>query len=371
MRGTGCSRRCDSTPPRGWRTQSATRPRRCHARWFLALAEGAEGELSGEHQTRWLSVLELEHDNARAALAFLLEAGESELALRLTVALSRFWYVRGHLGEARRHLEAVLPSATGEDPLLLRRAQTAGASIALLQGDYAASTAFAEAALVSARRAGEPRFVANGLSNLGAIVLAAGDEQRAEIVLEEAVSLAREVGDERVTALALNNLGDLALSTGDYRRAAPLFEESLEPPARARGHGEHRTLAVQPRSSRADARRRRRRRPRAFASRWSSRARRTTRRTSRGAWRASRPWLRMAGDGERAATLSGAAGALLRAIGADFKPFERRLHESTEDRARSLCGSSAFEEASGRGAAMTLDAVLDLASGVRPSAEVA
>ena len=93
---------------------------------------------------------------------------------------------------------------------------------------------FAEGALASARRAGEPRFVANALSNLGAIVLAAGDEQRAEVVLEEAVTLAHDVGDERITALALNNLGDLALATGDYARARPLFEESLDI-LRARG----------------------------------------------------------------------------------------------------------------------------------------
>ena len=103
----------------------------------------------------------------------------------------------------------------------MRRAQTAGASIALLQGDYIASTAFAESALDSARRTGEPKFVANALSNLGAIVLAGGDEERAAIVLDEALGLAREVGDERITALALNNLGDLALSTGDYERAGP------------------------------------------------------------------------------------------------------------------------------------------------------
>ena len=104
--------------------------------------------------------LEAEHDNMRAALAYFAETGEHEHALRLTVLLSRFWYVRGHLAEARRRLEAVLPSAVDQDPNLLRRAQTAGASIALLQGDYAASTAFAERALDSARRTGEPKFVA-------------------------------------------------------------------------------------------------------------------------------------------------------------------------------------------------------------------
>ena len=47
----------------------------------------------------------LEHDNLRAALTELEVRGESELLLRLTVSLFRFWYVRGHLIEGRRRLE--------------------------------------------------------------------------------------------------------------------------------------------------------------------------------------------------------------------------------------------------------------------------
>lgn len=336
--------------------------RRRHADWFLALAEQAEQELRGEHQTRWLSILELEHDNMRAALAFLLDAEQSELALRLTVALSRFWYVRGHLGEARRNLDTVLPRASDEDPLLLRRAQTAGASIALLQGDYASSTAFAESALASARRAGEPLFVANGLSNLGAIVHAAGDETRAADVLGEAVALARQVGDERILALALNNLGDLALSTGDYRRAEPLFAESLEL-LRARGDTANiarslfnlgAVMLMLGDLEGADAR---------FRESLALAREADDREDIAWCLEGFAALAARAGDGERAATLSGAAGALLGAIGADFKPFERRLHESTETEARALCGAPGFDEASSRGASMPLAAVLDL---VRP-----
>ena len=334
-------------------------PSRRHAEWFLELAERAEPELSGDQQTRWFSILELEHDNARAALTFFLQGGEAELALRLTVSLSRFWYVRGHLAEARRHLEEVLPSVTDEDPLLLRRAQTAGASIALLQGDYAASTAFAERALDSARRAGEPRFVANALSNLGAIVLAAGDEARAAVVLGEAVALAREVGDERIIALALNNLGDLALATGDYARARPLFDESLDL-LRARGDTANiaRSLynlgAVALMLDDADV----------AAARLgeSLQLARETDDQEDLAWclEGFAALAARTGDGERAAVLGGAAAALLRAIGADYKPFERRLHESTEERARLLCGPALFEQATGRGASLPLDAVLEV-----------
>lgn len=331
-----------------------------HAAWCVALAESAERELSGEHQASWLSALEAEHDNMRAALASCADAGEHEQALRLTVLLSRFWYVRGHLGEARRRIEAVLSSAVAPDPNLLRRAQTAGASIALLQGDYVASTAFAESALDSARRTDEPKFVANALSNLGAIVLAGGDEERAATVLDEALERAREVGDERITALALNNLGDLALTTGDYGRAAPLFEESQ---ALLRSRGDTANIA---RSlfnlgavdlmlgDGADA---------GTRFRESLELARTAEDKEDLAW-CLEGFAALAardGDGVRAATLLGAAGAVLARIGADHKPFERRLHESTVSAARAACDPAAFDTAMERGASMSMDEVLELA----------
>ena len=238
----------------------------------------------------------------------------------------------------------------------------AGASIALLQGDYVASTAFAESALDSARRTGEPKFVANALSNLGAIVLAGGDAGRAAVVLDEALGLAREVGDERITALALNNLGDLALSTGDYRRAGPLFEES---------HGllrSRRDTANIARSlfnlgavdlmlgenGAADAR-----------FRESLELARTADDKEDLAW-CLEGFAALAGregDGVRAATLLGAAGALLARIGADHKPFERRLHQSTESAARATCDPGAFEDAMEHGASMSIEEVLDGAVG--------
>ena len=201
--------------------------RRRHAAWCLALVEQAEPNLSGDAQSEWLDELEAEHDSLRAALDFLDDAAETDLQLKLTILLSRFWYVRGFPTEGRRRLERVLDKVTDQPPLERRRAYTSAASLALLQGDYAAATALAERALEAARDADEPRFLANAYSNLGAIRLAGEDLPGAESALEEAVRLARDAGDERIAALAINNLGDLALTSGDYDRAGPLFDESL------------------------------------------------------------------------------------------------------------------------------------------------
>ena len=120
---------------------------RRHAEWCLALAEAAAPELTGDRQGRWFATLEAEHDNLRAALAYLDATQQRELQLRLAVALSRFWYVRGHLVDARRRLDEALADAADQPPSLRRRALTAASATALLQGDYAAATGFAESAL--------------------------------------------------------------------------------------------------------------------------------------------------------------------------------------------------------------------------------
>ena len=333
-----------------------------HAGWGLALAEEAEPELTGERQAWWFSTLEAEHDNLRAALAYLGDAGEHEEHLRLTIALTRFWYVRGYLAEARQRLRESLGAAADGAGPYRRRALTAAAALALLQGDYVEGTTLAEQSLEAARAAGEPKFVANALSNLGAIVLAAGDRERAATVLEEAVALAREVGDERIAALAINNLGDVALTVGDYERAGPLFEESLAL-LRARGDTSNvsRSLfnlgavALQlGRLEEADDR-----------FRESVAHGRTAGDKEDLAWCLEGLAALAAArrEGERAALLLGAAGALLREMGADYKPFERQLHDATEERALALCGSESFAAATQQGAALTLDGALEVALG--------
>ena len=326
-----------------------------HAAWFLELAEQTEPNLTGDRQAVALATLETEHDNLRAALTHLdTEAGSAD-RLRLATALSRFWYVRGYLAESRRWLERALEGVEDAPPLLRRRALTAASAVALLQGDYEAGVAFSEGSLAAAREANDQRLIANGLSNLGAITLAAGDRARSRSLLEEAVELARSVDDDRIAALAINNLGDLALTEGDYPRARPLFEESL---AILRRRGDAANIA---RSlfnlgsvelmlgSTAEA---------ATRFRESIELGRETGDKEDLAWclLGVAGVAARTGDGLRAAGLIGSGVALLDAIGAAFKPFERHLHDDAAERAEALIGAEAYERERLLGAARSLDA---------------
>ncbi|HET7030202.1 MAG TPA: BTAD domain-containing putative transcriptional regulator [Candidatus Limnocylindrales bacterium] len=328
-----------------------------HAAWFVRLAEEAESELTGDRQAEALADLEIEHDNLRVTLAQLDAAGDAERRLRLATSLSRFWYVRGYLAESRRWLERSIGGVADAPPLLRRRALTAASAVALLQGDYPAGVGFAERSLAAATESGDQRLIANGLSNLGAITLAAGDRPRARTLLQQAVALARSIDDTRIAALAINNLGDLALTEGDYGRAQPLFEESL---ALLRQRGDSANIArslfnlgsVELMLGATGAA--------AGRFRESVELGRETGDKEDLAW----CLLGLAGvaawqeDGAAAAALLGAGGALLEAIGAAFKPFERLLHDDTAARAIVLTGAETFAIERARGAAWSLDAAI-------------
>ena len=62
--------------------------------FLLDLVERAEQGLHGPEQSKWLDRLDMEHDNIRAVLGWDLKRESSELALRLTVRLWRFWLMR-------------------------------------------------------------------------------------------------------------------------------------------------------------------------------------------------------------------------------------------------------------------------------------
>ena len=83
---------------------------RRHRDWYIELAESdptPAGDLPARDRLRRL---DLERDNLRAALASAL-ADDPQLALRLAIALWRFWLMRGYLAEGYRWLAASLAAA--------------------------------------------------------------------------------------------------------------------------------------------------------------------------------------------------------------------------------------------------------------------
>jgi predicted ATPase/DNA-binding SARP family transcriptional activator len=206
-----------------------------HRAHFLELAEQADEALAaGDEPADRLDRLELEHDNLRVASDRAVEAGDGESALRLAVALGRFWEWRSHVQEGTERLARALALYTDADALRARALMRAGV-FAHLQGDLESAGERLDGALALARSIGDETVEANALRNLGAVVKDGGDHARARALQEEARSLSASRGDRLGVSSSLINLSDIALVQRDYEAAERLAEESAVL-ARTLGH---------------------------------------------------------------------------------------------------------------------------------------
>lgn len=108
---------------------------RCLA-YLVALAETAEPELRSARQIEWLTRLDLERDNLRAALSWSLAPEKAGAALRLVAALGHFWEMRADLVEGGRWCEAVLAAADGRADLRDSESRAAALFVAGMLAGY-------------------------------------------------------------------------------------------------------------------------------------------------------------------------------------------------------------------------------------------
>ncbi|HEX9599772.1 MAG TPA: adenylate/guanylate cyclase domain-containing protein [Gaiellaceae bacterium] len=208
---------------------------RRHAGHFLALAEEAEPHLPA-YRREWLDRLDAEHDNLRAAVDRLEASGETQLALQLTGALSRYWFMRGHLAEGWRRLDTAL-RADGHPTAARARALT-GAS--LLAADRGTAELLAEEGLALNRTLGDGRGIAHSQLTLASAV-ATVDMLRAQELYADSARRFREVGDEHDALIATRSLAWAVIGLGDRDRGRALHEENLR---RARALSNKRIEAI-------------------------------------------------------------------------------------------------------------------------------
>jgi predicted ATPase/class 3 adenylate cyclase len=170
--------------------------KRRHAGHFAGLAAEAEAHLSADDQVEWLDRLDREHANLRAALQWLIEAGDADRAQETAGALWRFWQQRGHLAEGLGWFELVLTMPAGRDatPARAKALIGAGGTAWWQQDRVAAGTAYEEAVAIE-RKLGDPARLAEALYNFS-FVVAGEDMDEAGRLLEESLSLFREVNNE-------------------------------------------------------------------------------------------------------------------------------------------------------------------------------
>ncbi len=203
--------------------------RQRHAEWCVQLADEAWSAFATRiDQSAWLDRTELEHDNMRAAIAWLDQSGDCVSALYLCGRLFWFWYVRGRLSEGRRWLERGLERAIGAPDAVRARGLLGLAILAHWQGDDARAIPCLEESLELSRRIGDDWGAAFAIGVLGIVAEDAGNFDRAFHLQMEALGLAQSLGDRSNAALIRTHLGVIAWGLGDLDQAILQWQEALE-----------------------------------------------------------------------------------------------------------------------------------------------
>jgi tetratricopeptide (TPR) repeat protein len=200
-----------------------------HAAYFGGIAEVAYAEFWGPRQGVWLSRLETEHDNLRAALTRLAASGQDEALVRMAGALGAFWLYRGHAAEGRSTLEQVLArSRTSEvAPATLGRALLRLASVLAEQGVFDRADELLRQVRSIRRDLGDRRELGEVISWMGAVAEYRGDDALALRYYDESYAVIRETHDDSLISYALANLSDTAYRLGDFATAARQGREAL------------------------------------------------------------------------------------------------------------------------------------------------
>ncbi len=213
-----------------------------HLAFFLRLAEEAEPKLRGPEQLAWLGRLEAELDNLRTALAWALESGQTDGALRLASTLFYAWELWGAWSEGQRWLDDALAPAEREpgakpaagEPgkpdaaATARRAKAlyAAARMHYLMLDFEGWHTLGEASLRLWRELGDAWWIAVTLELLGVHSLFTGDLPTAQACFEEGVRLARQVDDPWPLVMCLVRLSNIYMRT-DMPAVRPLLDEAV------------------------------------------------------------------------------------------------------------------------------------------------
>ncbi len=198
-----------------------------HAHFFLKHAEAAASGLRGPEQVVWLRRLDVDHANLRTALAWCLERGESAHAPRLAWALWPFWWLRGHLDEARGWAERILEASIGlsardEGRIVLML----GIMLYRLGSHDRPSHLFTQSRELLSR-AGDMGGAALAQGVLALSHVRGGEIHTGEELLIESIAVLRKAGDEWNAAQMLTYLGVIPFNRGEYARARECFVEGL------------------------------------------------------------------------------------------------------------------------------------------------
>lgn len=327
---------------------------------LLNRAEQASAGITGPNARRSLGQLEERLGDLLAALAWFVDAGRTDEAFRLANALYRFWINKQRFAEGAVWFDRVLASPGGDDggrgkaalnegfmlfwlgdderaaelfgraleigrrlddPPLISRALGGLARVAF-RTDVAEGMRLARKALAVSEGAADEPGRSNALHLLGAGAQIAGDLLEARDWMTQRMAVVRATGDELLLASEASNLSMVERQLGNLETAEALAREALETGERI-GDEFAKPFAISGLAAIAAERR----------------------------------------EFERAATLVGAAEAIMEAQHMAWPPDERPHYERMLATLPEAMGAGEFDRARSRGHSMASSEAVDFALG--------
>jgi DNA-binding CsgD family transcriptional regulator/tetratricopeptide (TPR) repeat protein len=217
--------------------RGAVWPSHFHA-FMPHVAEEAAPQWHGTEHGHWVAYLERDQENLRASLGLLLEqahaqAGtqdgtiQAEWALRLCVALSWFWHVRGYGREGLSYLMQALAEGAGVGAALRARALYEAAELGFIYARNLPLERLAEESLALYQELNDPVGMAHSQSRLGGIARIRSQFAQAHAQLEEAAARFQALGNRWRQGQCYTEWARAAIEEGHYEQAQALLSESL------------------------------------------------------------------------------------------------------------------------------------------------
>ena len=203
------------------------RVKRSHAEYFLDFAEASAPHLFSFRSPEWLDRFELELENVRAAIGFLVD-NDPPGAARILAAVRHLAALRLHIREMRRWLEALIEKSAEITPQLRCELQTGLGIICQYQHDFPTAREAHELSLKIGRDLADEKLIARALRGIGAIDYMELDLTAAREHVNEALAKSRSIKDEFGEAAAMARLADVANAEHDYKNARELSLKGLE-----------------------------------------------------------------------------------------------------------------------------------------------
>ena len=168
----------------------------------------------------------VDEGNISQVLTWCLAHDDTEIGLRICIAVSPRWLVWGTFAEGGEWLSAFLDSDGPAPPPVWGAALVARGQLAVA-GDRAAAEALAEHGLVLCRDAGEKYWTATALNLLSEIALQTGRSDEAVARADQALAVAQDAGDGWNEGYALGTRSAIAARAGQLREAEQLAHASV------------------------------------------------------------------------------------------------------------------------------------------------